>query len=255
MPTITLNDRPFFYALHRSAHPDPLNLILIHGAAGTHLDWPAQIRRLPAAAVYALDLPGHGRSAPPGCHSAADYAAIVAAFIAERQLSRVVLAGHSMGGAIAMTLALNPSPAIAGIILAGTGARLRVAPAILDGILNDYDAVAGLLANAFWQPGAPPAIVQRSKERLLAIDPAVALGDFQACNDFDIRDQLGQIQLPTLVLGSDADPLTPLKYSQYLAAQIPHARLVTLPLAGHMLLLAHPAPAAAAITAFLHETT
>ncbi|GAB4164220.1 MAG: alpha/beta hydrolase [Candidatus Promineifilaceae bacterium] len=255
MPTINLDDNhQLYYALHRSPTPGPLNLLLLHGAAGTHLDWPAAIRRLPGVTVYALDLPGHGRSQPPGCRTVADYAGIVARFIARLQLAHVVLVGHSMGGAIAMTLALNASPGIVGLVLAGTGARLRVAPAILEGLMTDPAAVADLLVNAYWQPDTPSAVKQRSKQNLLAVDPTVALGDFEACNTFDVRGQLGQIQLPTLVIGSDTDPLTPLKYSQYLAAEIPHARLVTLPAAGHMLLLAHPTLAAAAITAFLQET-
>lgn len=253
MPTITLNHSPhrLFYALHHSPAAGHLNLLLLHGAGGTHLDWPAAIRRLPGVTVYALDLPGHGRSQLPGCHTVAEYAAVVGRFMAQQQLSRVVLVGHSMGGAVALRLALDAAPGIVGLVLAGTGARLRVAPAILDGILSDYAAVADLLVNAYWQPDTPPAIKERSKQNLLAVDPTVALGDFEACNTFDVRGQLGQIQLPTLVIGSDADPLTPLKYSQYLAAEIPHARLVTLPAAGHMLLLSQPTAAATAITAFL----
>lgn len=254
MPTIILDDHRLYYALNRPIPAAaPLHLILIHGAGGTHLDWPAEIRRLPGATVYALDLPGHGRSAPPGYQTVADYAQIVARFIAQLQLSQVVLLGHSMGGAVAMTLALNAAPGVVGLVLAGTGARLRVAPAILEGVLADYAVTADLLANAYWRSDTPPAIKRRSKQNLLAVDPSVTLGDLQACDAFDVRGQLGQINLPALVLGSDTDPLTPLKFSQYLAAEIPNARLVTLPNAGHMLLLAQPTAAAAAISAFLQE--
>lgn len=255
MPTIKLDDQQLFYALHRPTERavDAPNLVLIHGAGGTHLDWPAALRRLPGAVVYALDLPGHGRSTPPGCESVADYAAVVARFMARQPLSRVVLMGHSMGGAIAMTLALQNAPGVVGLVLAGTGARLRVAPAILDRIMTDYEGVADLLADAFWSADTPAAIREQSKERLLATDAAITLGDFRACDSFDVRGQLGQIRQPTLVIGGDTDPLTPLKYSQYLAQEIPQARLVTLAGTGHMLLLARPDEAATAVRAFLEE--
>ncbi|MGA8892971.1 MAG: alpha/beta fold hydrolase, partial [Anaeromyxobacteraceae bacterium] len=42
-----------------------LPLLLVHGAGGTRLHWPGALRRLPGRRVIAVDLPGHGESAPP----------------------------------------------------------------------------------------------------------------------------------------------------------------------------------------------
>jgi pimeloyl-ACP methyl ester carboxylesterase len=44
-------------------------LVLLHGAGGSYLQWPPDLRRLPTREVYALDLPGHGKSEGPVCTS------------------------------------------------------------------------------------------------------------------------------------------------------------------------------------------
>ncbi len=76
-------------------------MVLIHGAGGNLAFWPPQVRRLPGALVYALDLPGHGQSTGPGFDEIGQYAAAVLAFLDTESLPPVLLAGHSMGGAVA----------------------------------------------------------------------------------------------------------------------------------------------------------
>jgi len=68
MPTITIDSQPIFYRQYdRDADPARPPLVLVHGAGGTLTHWPPQLRRLPQTAVYALDLPGHGKSPGTGC--------------------------------------------------------------------------------------------------------------------------------------------------------------------------------------------
>src|SRR5512140_3865565 len=101
-------------------------VILIHGAGGHHLYWPAQVRRLHGERVFALDLPGHGKSAGVGHHSVQDYSAEVLAFMDAMKFSRAVLVGHSMGGAVALQAALDAPERMLGLGLLGSAARLRV---------------------------------------------------------------------------------------------------------------------------------
>ena len=61
MPYVTVAGERTFYALYQGDVRSKRNLVLVHGAGGSHLDWPAPLRRLRGANVYALDLPGHGR--------------------------------------------------------------------------------------------------------------------------------------------------------------------------------------------------
>ena len=99
------------YFLHEGGSVLRPTLVLIHDAGGDHLSWPAEMRRLPAYRVIALDLPGHGKTAGPGRQSVQDYARDVADFIDFIGLSRAVFVGHAMGGAIALTLAIrSPRP-------------------------------------------------------------------------------------------------------------------------------------------------
>ncbi len=139
MPYTTVDGQRTFYAYHAGpASPSP-HLILVHGAGGSHLHWGAAVRNLHNANVYALDLPGHGRSEGPGHGTIADYAAFVVAFMDALDIQQAVIAGHSMGGATALTAALNHPQRVAGLLLVGTGARLRVLPRILEGTMNDFE--------------------------------------------------------------------------------------------------------------------
>ena len=53
-----------YYRISQEGNAESAPVILIHGAGGTHLHWPPQIRRLSGYRIYALDLPGHGISCP-----------------------------------------------------------------------------------------------------------------------------------------------------------------------------------------------
>src|SRR4030065_234274 len=107
-------------------------LVFIHGAGGTHLHWPPQVRRLHGQRVFALDLPGHGKSSGVGSQNIADYAKAAVDFLDAARLNAAVFVGHSMGSAIALTLALDFPKRVLGLGLVGSGARLRVAREILD---------------------------------------------------------------------------------------------------------------------------
>ena len=81
-----------------------------------------------------IELPGHGASEGEGEEEIGRYAEHVYSFLKALAVSNVFLVGHSMGGAITQTLALTHPDVIKGIVLVGTGARLKVLPFILNGI-------------------------------------------------------------------------------------------------------------------------
>jgi pimeloyl-ACP methyl ester carboxylesterase len=256
MPVITVEGQKLHYQRHLPAPAaTPTSaatpLVLVHGAGGTLMHWPGEMRRLAGRTVYALDLPGHGGSAGSGRASLAAYAETVAAFAAALDLPPFALAGHSMGGGIAIEYALRFPDRLAALILVSTGGRLRVAPQILDGILNDFDAACRLLA--VWAHGdaVNPALLERYVAQLRTTPPAILHADFAASDAFDRLADLGEISVPTLVVCGENDRMTPLKYSRSLAAQIPAAQLIVVPGAGHMVALERPQMVAAAITDFL----
>lgn len=226
-------------------------LVLIHGAGGTHLQWPPQVRFLPGMTVYALDLPGRGKSTGPGRQSIEAYREIVLAWADAMALPRFVVAGMSMGGAIAQAIALFAPARLAGIILVGTDARLPVAPAILEGLRRDFAGTAQQIARWVHRREPDPAMVELYARHLLAVDPAVVLGDFEACNQFDVCSQVSQIDLPALVIVGCEDRMTPARRSHWLAGQLPQARLVEISDAGHAVATEEPVMVAETIRAFL----
>jgi pimeloyl-ACP methyl ester carboxylesterase len=238
MPFVNIAGEKLHYHYHRGAlQPKAPPLVLVHGAGGNLMHWPGELRRLPDHEVYALDLPGHGRSGGPGQAEIGAYTEVVREFADVLKLPAFVLGGHSMGGAIALEFALRYGGRLAGLILVGTGARLRVAPEILTGIRNDIEGTTALLAE--WAHGehVDPNLQRIYLRRLREVDPQVLAGDFLACDAFDRRADVAAIAVPALVVCGDADRMTPVKYSQFLAEHISGAQLMIVPGAGHMAML------------------
>jgi pimeloyl-ACP methyl ester carboxylesterase len=255
MPYATVNERRLFYAQARSQAPNAPTLVLIHGAGGSHLHWPPELRRLPGATVYALDLPGHHRSDGPGCDAITDYVSALLGFLDATHTSSAVLVGHSMGGAISQVTALTHPERVAGLVLVGTGGRLRVAPAILEGALSDFEGAVDLVTRFAWAKDAPEELVRLGRQALAETAPQVLHGDFLACDNFDVMARLGEIRAPTLVVAGTRDLLTPHKYGAYLAGHIPGARLVTVEGGGHMMALEQPGVVAGAVAEFVQALT
>jgi pimeloyl-ACP methyl ester carboxylesterase len=81
--------------------------------------------------------------------------------------------------------------------------------------------------------------------------PEVTLGDFTACNAFDVMDQLDKIKIPVLVMTASEDQMTPIKYGQFLAGRIENSAISNIEDAGHLSPVEKPDEVAKAITDFL----
>ncbi len=115
MPKIETSSGVMWYADHRDPTVRRPVTVFIHGAGGTHLDWPAELRRLPEANAIVIDLPGHGRSGGAGRSSVSAYAADVMSLLDALKIPRAILGGHSMGGAICLTAALSYPERVQGL--------------------------------------------------------------------------------------------------------------------------------------------
>jgi len=253
MAKVTIDGEDLFY-VSRPAQGSEDSLLFIHGAGGTHRHWGAQLQGLKETNRYALDLPGHGRSGGSGRTSIRAYAELILRFMDCLELSRATMVGHSMGGAIALYLALEHPVRVERLVLVGSGARLRVLPSLLDRMLRDFPATVNELLGWAFSLHADPDLVRLGHQEWLENDPAVVHGDFSACDVFDVMNRLGEIQCPTLIVCGEDDMLTPPKYGRYLQESIPRAVLEVVPRAGHMVMLERPEAVNLAIAEFLAES-
>jgi pimeloyl-ACP methyl ester carboxylesterase len=252
MPAPADQTQSIFCAEYGEATPGRPPLVLVHGAGGTHLHWPPQLRRLPGEHVYALDLPGHGQSqkrdpAPKPEALIEAYAETVLGLLDHLEVPRAVVVGHSLGGAVALRLALDYPERVAGLGLVGTGARLRVAPELLAAPAADFDATVGEIIQRVFGPETPVPLKRLAHARMLAMDPHVLRADWLACDAFDVRDRLGEITVPAVVVTGTADQMTPEKHARRLAESLPGSKLCLVPGAGHMVMLEQPQAVAQAL--------
>ena len=249
MAFINVNHDDLFYTCSRTQ--GQRNLLLIHGSGADHSSWPDALLQTAEASVYAFDLPGHGRSKGKGRDRVEDYADVVQGLVLQLGLENVCLAGHSLGGAVVQNLGLRAPEWLSGLILVGTGCRLRVAPAILEGLAKDFEKTVDLVCDWAYGPEAAPELIRAGKKVFLQGDPQVMHGDFMACNRFDLCGRISEIALPTLILSGSEDRLTPVKYGHFLRDRIPGSRLVEIQGAGHMMALERPGEFTRAVLEFL----
>lgn len=254
MESLSLGNRLVSYRCY-GRDVDPLRppVVLVHGAGGNHLVWPAPVRHLAHTAVYALDLPGHGASPAPGCITVSAYSEIIRDFVDALELPWFLLAGHSLGGAIALDFALAYGYRLAAVAIVGAGARMRVSSALLDGVLHHFEAATAQIVDYSYHSSADPAQKQTYLHHLRESDPHVLYGDFVACHNFDVVDRLASVPVPALIICGEQDRMTPLERSQYLHEHIAGSELVIVENAGHNVMLEHPQAVAAALSAFLEK--
>jgi pimeloyl-ACP methyl ester carboxylesterase len=211
---------------------------------------------LPGYTVYALDLPGHGQSPGPSPDTISEKATQIINWKNALGLDVCVFAGHSMGGAITLTLALDHPQEVAGIVLVGTGGRLRVHPDILAMTASGqgYTQTIETILEWSYSTKADPRLVDLSGKRMLEVPAEVVHADYLACDRFDVLERLGEIDCPTHVICGDEDQLTPPKYSNHLAQRIQGASSELISGAGHMVMLEEPDRTAQAFQAFLQKT-
>ncbi len=240
-----------YYHIYQAG--ERLPVVLLHGAGGTNLNWPSQVRRLTGFKVYALDLPGHGRSGGRGQQTIQGYAVEIITWMRAVGLHNAFFIGHSMGGAIAQVLALDYPEHVLGIGVVASGARLRVMPQLLQYASSSdtfAQAVALVIAGSFG-PQAAPRLVELAARVLAGTRPSVLHGDFLACNSFDVMGRVAELRLPCLLVFGEDDQMTPPRYARFLYDHIPGARLEIVPQAGHMVMLEKPQAVADILADFL----
>lgn len=231
------------------------DLVLLHGFAGTRRAWDGVVSHLPAERYrpLALDLPGHGELA--GWSDPIDFAACVASVL-ERSPQRFVLCGYSMGGRIALHVALSAPQRVARLVLLAGGPGIEDAAARAERRAADRalaDEIEGGPIKRFverWcaQPmfaSDPPQVDALARADYRRNDPpqlATVLRGLGQGEMIPLWDRLTELTMPVTVLAGDRD----IKFqaiAKQMMASLPSGRTVVIP-GGHRLPLESPAAVA-----------
>ncbi len=209
-------------------------LLLIHGANDQAGAWAGVAAPLlESHRVVAPDLPGHGDSGPAdGPLGIGDLLAGLDAVLAAEPAGPVTLIGNSLGGFLALHLALKHPERVARVVLVNGAAHqarsdVPLLPRTRDEARRAVEALTGPRAKL------PPDFVLDDLVRRSAGSPMARLyaSDLQA---FSLDERLGDVTTPVSLVWGDADELMPLAYAEAAQAKLAGARLVTLPGCGHI---------------------
>jgi len=239
MPEISVDGIKIFF--RESGVSGKKSLIFVHGAGGSSYTWTHQLDSPPPGhRCIAIDLPGHGQSEGIGMDRIESYCDFLKKFIKVLSPGPHILIGHSMGGAISQLYALGRPEGLEKLVLVGTGARLRVASMVFQVLEGDFKSAIETSSGWLFSEKTTQQIIQAYLQDTLKGTAKIMIGDFRACNAFDVMEKIQGLSLPTLIICGAEDKLTPAKYSQYLHGKIPGSTLEIIPDAGHMVTLEKP---------------
>jgi 3-oxoadipate enol-lactonase/4-carboxymuconolactone decarboxylase len=228
---------------HRFDGPADAPVLILGPALGA--TWHMWDRQLPVLTeqwrVLRYELPGHGGAPAHAAASVDDLATRLLAVLDAEGVDTFGYAGCSLGAAIGARLALLRPDRIAALALVSAAARYGTADVWRQrGVVvraNGMDRTA-LGSPERWFTSAflatQPAITDWAVQMVRTTDAACYIGGCEALAAFDIRDALGSIKVPTLVVAGADDTETPPADARLLVAGIPDARLAVVPATGHL---------------------
>ena len=228
-------------------------MLLVHGLGATLDHWALAIPKLAARRrVLALDLPGFGRSAKPDRPWGPDtYGDVLRRFLDHHGFEHVVLAGHSMGGAVCAELALTDPKRIHRLVLVDAAGMTVMPTRLLDYLVDRFERrvdpkkivlpprlVRAMVKLVFFD--AVP-FAERNVGRILASMgeadwPARVRSFVRAATGLSrsqVRARLAEIRIPTLIVWGERDRILPVRHGRALHEGIAGSRLRVFPRCGH----------------------
>ncbi|MET9774384.1 4-carboxymuconolactone decarboxylase [Streptomyces sp. NPDC006367] len=235
---------------YRFDGPEDAPVLILGPSLGTtwHM-WDRQIPELTQQwRVLRFDLPGHGGAPAHAASSVADLTARLLATLDGLGVQRFGYAGCAFGGAVGIELALRHPERLASLALIAASPRFGTADEFRQrGVIvrtNGLDPIARSAPDRWFTGGfaaAQPAITEWAVQMVRTTDPGCYIAACEALAAFDVRGQLGQVGVPTLVLVGSDDQVTGPAEARTLVAGIPDARLAVVPGASHLVPVEQPA--------------
>ena len=224
------------------------DVLLIHGWASSWRMWARSMSRLAAAGyrATAIDLIGFGESDKPedGWYTLGNFTRYVRSFAAQLGLTQPAIVGHSMGGTLALSLALEIDPSalvVAAPVVTGelglSVHLLLTSPAArrLFGWMRQQGFFSAIGARRM--PAAPglmrDPVRRRNQEDLQKTTVNAVIGSLRTVVGSNLQDQLSLIDAPTLVIVGGRDLTVSPAQGRRAAKRIPGARLIEWPDVGH----------------------
>ncbi len=235
----------------RPFDPDLPAVVLVHGAGNDHTVWhgPSRYFAYHGRAVLALDLPGHGRSGGRAVATVEAMARWLVRAIDALGIARVAIAGHSMGGLIALEAAAALGQRVTSLAMLGVARSIPVHPDLLAAArggdhlavelitswgFSRHSQIGGSRGPGLWMSGGGMRLLERIPNGVLG-------NDLAACEAYrGAVDRARQVTCPTLLILGQHDLMTPPAGGAELAAGMAQARTVVLPDCGLMMLVEKP---------------
>ncbi|MBI2010932.1 MAG: alpha/beta hydrolase [Candidatus Colwellbacteria bacterium] len=229
------------------------SFVFLHGWRSEAKVWLPIINSLVSEKIkiYALDLPGFGKSEmPPKTFTLADYAETIAQFIETLKLKNACLVGHSFGGRVAIKLAATRPDLIQKLFLANSAGIRRLS------VKRGFSRAGAKIVKPIFK--LPPLQPLREKiyRRIGAEDYLVAgkmKETFLKTINEDLTPFLPEIKQKTVIIWGDKDQETPFKDGELMAKEIPHAKLEIIKGAGHYSFIDKPDRFIQVLKEFLNE--
>ncbi|HSC82250.1 MAG TPA: alpha/beta hydrolase [Pseudomonas sp.] len=238
-------------------------VLLVHGLGSSIQDWEFQIPELARTRrVLAIDVRGHGRSGKPHvAYQMSDFAADVIALIEHLKLPQVHLVGISMGGMIGFQVGVERPELLSSLTIVNS------APEVIARTLNErwqlikrktlsrllsLETIGKGLARILFPHPEQAELRQKIEQRWPQNDKRAYLASLEAILGWSVREQLGVISCPTLVISGDRD-YTPVARKQAYVDEMPNARLVVIEQSRHATPMDQPQRFNATLLEFLDQ--
>ncbi|AHF99914.1 carboxylesterase [Halostagnicola larsenii XH-48] len=242
MDTVTHHGRETAYTVTNGGESAE-TICFVHGSGTSREVWQFQEPLSDRYDTVSLDLSGHGES--DEIQANAGYAALSAytddLLAVVDETDSTVLVGSSLGGAVVLHTLLERSFDPEAAVLTGTGARMGVLDDLLVWLESDFERAIEFLHGPdrlFHDPD--PELLETSRDRMRECGQQTTERDFRTCHQFDVRNDLGNIDVPTLAVCGEYDQLTPPWFHEYLADEIPNGVHATIDDAAHLPMLEQP---------------
>lgn len=259
MPTLDVNGIKVNYQIDGVENAP---VLMLSNSLGTNLHmWDKQVPALSKRfRVLRYDTRGHGKTdAPSYPYTSAMLGHDAVALMDALKLPKVRFCGLSMGGMIGMWLASNVPARIEQLVLCNTAAKFglpevwnqRIATVRASGMKT----ITGSVIERWFTKefsGNSPKDIDPIVEMLHTTKPEGYAGNCAAIRDVDQRWAIGDIKVPTLVIGGKHDPATPYEAAELIAKRIPGAKLVGLD-AAHLSNIEQPEAFTKALDEFLKD--